>query len=124
MPDPPTLAQIRKSVAEHPEKFAALLTDPLLAGTFGTIDGERLKRPPQGYDESTPYVEYIKLKNWAAMVEPKGWLGRTEGLVGEIVETCRAAFPLVRWLREALSGSGEGEYLSPEDVDRLAESGL
>ena len=33
--------------------------------------------------------------------------------------TFRAMFPLIRWLREALTSSSP-EYLSPQDIDRLA----
>jgi uncharacterized protein (TIGR02453 family) len=120
MPEPGTLGQIRKFIAEHPEKLEAVLADPTFASTLGKIDGERLKRPPQGYDESTPLIEYVKLKSFTAGIEPKGWLGRTDGLADEVIGGFRAMFPLIGWLREALSGSADAEYLSPEDIDRLA----
>ena len=29
-------------------------------------------------------------------------------------------FPLIRWLREALTGSSDLGYLSPQEIDRLA----
>jgi uncharacterized protein (TIGR02453 family) len=120
MPDPATLARIRKHIAEHPERLSAVLADPAFTATFGTIGGERLKRPPQGYDETTPHIEFIKLKSFTADVEPHDWLARSDTQAEEIAAGCRAMFPLIRWLREALGGGGDLGRLSPQEIDRLA----
>ncbi len=105
MPDSAMLAAIRKYIAEHPERLKAVLVDPGFAAAFGKIDGERLKRAPQGYEEDTPGIEHIKLKSFTAQVVPTGWLGRTGGLRDEIVSTFHAMLPLILWLREALTGA-------------------
>lgn len=123
MPEPTILGQIRQHISEHPEQLAAVLADPAFAATFGTLEGERLKRPPQGYAETTPGIEFIKLKSFTAGREPPGWLARREQLADEIVAACRALFPLIRWLRAALVGSSDLGYLSPQEVDRLAGLG-
>jgi uncharacterized protein (TIGR02453 family) len=120
MPDPATLARIRQHIAEHPERLSEVLADPAFTATFGTIGGERLKRPPQGYDETTPHIEFIKLKSFTADVEPADWLARSDALAEEIVAACRAMHPLIRWLREALGGGGDLGRLSPQEIDRLA----
>jgi len=119
MPDPKTLDLIRRHVAEHPERLAAVQADPAFAARFGSIGGERLKRPPRGYDETTPGIEFIKLKSFIASVEPAGWLDRADNLASEIVEMYQAMFPLMQWLRAALTGSSDLGYLSPQEVDRL-----
>ncbi|MCX6032148.1 MAG: DUF2461 domain-containing protein [Chloroflexi bacterium] len=123
MPEPMILGQIRQQIAEHPERLAAVLAEPAFAATFGTLEGERLKRPPQGYDETTPGIAFIKLKSFTASSEPWGWLPRSGHLADEIVTACRALFPLIRWLRAALTGSGDLGYLSPQEIDRLAGLG-
>jgi uncharacterized protein (TIGR02453 family) len=120
MPGSSILGQIRQHIAEHPERLAAVLADPAFAAVYGTIDGERLKRPPQGYDEQTPGIEYIKLKSFTAGIEPEGWLARADDLADEIAATFRALYPLIRWLREALTGRDDPGYLSPQELDRLA----
>jgi len=107
MPETAILGRIRQHIAEHPERLSAVLADPAFAATFGTIDGDRLKRPPQGYDETTPGIEFIKLKSFTAGIEPAGWLARGDRLTDEIVTAFRAMFPLIRWLREALTGTGD-----------------
>ena len=123
MPEPTILGQIRQHIAEHPERLSAVLADPAFAATFGMIDGERLKRPPQGYDETTPGIEFIKLKSFTAGIEPTGWLARGDNPADEIVTAFRAMFPLIRWLRAALTGSGDLGYLSPQEIDRVAGMG-
>ena len=120
MPEPATLARVRKHIAEHPERLSEVLADPAFTATFGTIGGERLKRPPQGYDETTPHIEFIKLKSFTADVEPHDWLARSAVLAEEIAAACCAMFPLIRWLREALGGGGDLGRLSPQEIDRLA----
>ena len=123
MPEPTILGQIRQHIAEHPERLSAVLADPAFAATFGTIDGERLKRPPQGYDNATPGIEYIKMKSFTAGIEPAGGLARGDKLADEIVTAFRAMFPLIGWLRAALTGSSDLGYLSPQEIDRLAGLG-
>jgi uncharacterized protein (DUF2461 family) len=80
-----------------------VLDDRAFAETFGGVSGERLKRPPQGYDESTLGIEHIKLKSFTADRVPAGWLARSAGLRDEIMADFRALLPLILWLREALS---------------------
>jgi uncharacterized protein (TIGR02453 family) len=125
MPAPPILGQIREYIAEQPERLAAVLADPTFAAVYGTIEGERLKRPPQGYDEQTPGIEFIKLKSFTAGFEPEGWLARADNLTlaSEIVAAFQALFPPIRWLREALTGRDDPGYLSPREFDRLAGLG-
>jgi uncharacterized protein (DUF2461 family) len=89
-----------------------VLADPVFAAAFGTIGGDRLKRPPQGYDESTPGIEFIKLKSFTAMREPQGWLAHGDRLAEELVTSFQALFPLIRWLREGLTSSESGSPAS------------
>jgi uncharacterized protein (TIGR02453 family) len=102
-PERDNLNRIRQYIAEHPERLEAVLADPAFAATFGAIGGDSLKRPPQGYDEDTPGIEFIKLKSFAAMTEPEGWMERGNAVSDDIVTAFRALFPLIRWSRDALS---------------------
>jgi uncharacterized protein (TIGR02453 family) len=102
MPEPALLARIRAYIAAHPERLAAVLQEPAFAAAFGELDqGERLKRPPQGYEEGTPGIEWIKLKSFTAGAAPAGWQERGDGLGEWLVEQFRILSPLILWLRAA-----------------------
>ncbi len=104
MPEPRQLALIRRHIAEQPARLAAVLEAPEFVATFGTLEGERLKRPPQGFDESTPYIEMIKLKSFSVGRVLSGWRDGPERAADQAISTFRAMYPLVNWLREALGG--------------------
>ena len=104
MPPPPILGQIRQYIADHPEQLAAVLADASFSAVYGAIEGERLKRPPQGYDERTPGIEFIKLKSFTAGIKPEDWLVHADSLVDDLSAAFRALFPLIHWLRQALAG--------------------
>ena len=108
LPEPATLAHVRQHIAEHPERLSNVLADPAFAATFGTIGGERLKRPPQGYDETTPHIEFIKLKSFTADVEPHDWLARSDALAGEIAAACPRDVPA-----DSLAARGAGRRRRP-----------
>ena len=69
--------------------------------------------PPQGYDEDTPGIEFIKLTSFTAMTEPGGWIERGDAVSNDIVTAFRALFPPIRWSREALGGSQDAPSPSP-----------
>lgn len=106
MPPPPLLAQIRQHIAQDPAQLAALLADVSFRTTYGDIGGERLKRPPQGYDEDTPYIDYIRLKSLSVSHEPADWLAHAVTLDEQIVRYFHALLPLITWLRKALGVEG------------------
>jgi uncharacterized protein (TIGR02453 family) len=103
-PDATQLGLIRRHIAEQPARLAAVLEAPEFAATFGKLDGERLKRPPQGYDESTPYIEIIKLKSFTVGRELMGWRDRPDTAPDEVIDVFHAMHPFINWLREALAG--------------------
>jgi uncharacterized protein (DUF2461 family) len=81
------------------------LDRPGFESTFGGLwDGDRLKRPPAGFSESTPMIDVVKLKSFIVerdrdvrdpSGDPRGW----------VMETFRAMHPFILWLREALAGA-------------------
>ena len=122
MPEPTVLARIRAHIAAHPDRLSAVLADPRFAATYGEIQGERLKRPPQGYGEDSPGIEHIKLKSFTGGLTPEAWPRGGGELAGYLVERFGDLLPLIAWLREALGNGSVPDYLTPRDLDRLAGS--
>lgn len=64
MPDGPLLKKIRQEIDYNFSEFERIVTAKSFKKMFGEIDGEKLKKAPQGYDESNPAIEYLKLKSF------------------------------------------------------------
>jgi uncharacterized protein (TIGR02453 family) len=61
-PDTPSLAGIRKAIVDDPAAWKKLVGGKTLRSTF-TREGDRLKRPPRGFDAEHPLVEDLKRKD-------------------------------------------------------------
>lgn len=61
-PDAPTLRKIRDHIVEEPDAWKKASRGRRFTGTF-VQDGERLSRPPRGYDPEHPLVEDLMWKD-------------------------------------------------------------
>lgn len=110
MPPAEPLARLRTSIAEHPERLQKVLRSRGFKKTFGDLRGDdRLKRPPRGYGEDAPLIEYIKLKSFIVWRETDARALTHDGALTYVVDSFRAALPLVDWVRAALEGIGEAD---------------
>ena len=67
-----------------------------------TLEGERLLRPPRGFDTNHPFIEDLKMKNFVASValsEDQICGGK---LMRDFVSACRKMTPLVEFTTKAL----------------------
>lgn len=62
-PAPTRLAAWRAAVTGDRERVRAAVEDPAFTGTFGAVDGDRLKRAPTGFAPDDPDIELLKLKD-------------------------------------------------------------
>lgn len=102
MPEADTLARIRTDIAQRPAALDAVLEDETFARTFGDFDGPRLQRPPRGFDETTPHLAHIKLKSFTVGREVEAQSLGEDQVAPFIVATCRAMYPAIQWLRDAV----------------------
>ncbi|HET6513173.1 MAG TPA: DUF2461 domain-containing protein, partial [Candidatus Kapabacteria bacterium] len=65
-PEPPQLKRIRQTISEEFKTLQKLLSDANFRKEYpdGFVEGEKLKRIPQGYSEDDPAAEYLKMKNF------------------------------------------------------------
>ena len=68
-------------------------------------DGEvKLSRPPKGYDENNPAIEYLKLKSFVAMSPLTDEQITDKKFVATAVKAFTALHPLIIFLNKALEG--------------------
>ncbi len=101
MPPSDWLKAIRKEIAFNAAEFKKIIGNKNFVKYFGGIDGEKLQRPPQGFDADHPEIELLKYKSYLAvhMMSNKD-LGM-KNLEKHIADVFKAMYPLNKFLREA-----------------------
>lgn len=66
MPPNEWLNAIREKIIENPAEFLKITGNRDFINRFGTIDGEKLKKVPRGFDPHHPQAELIKYKSYLA----------------------------------------------------------
>lgn len=101
-PPNPVLNNIRTAIVERPDSWEKVVRDRKLVKRFGRIEGERLKRPPRGYDADHPLVEDLKRKSFFLKQPLDDSLALTPKFINEVVQAYIAAAPLIRFITTAL----------------------
>ena len=65
-PDAQVLAKIREFITDNPAAWQAALAHPPFRNHY-RLSGERLTRPPRGYDADHPLIEDLKRKDFIAL---------------------------------------------------------
>lgn len=95
-PDSPTLTRVRLAIAERPKAWADV------KATGIEIRGDRLKRPPVGFDASHRFIEDLKLKDFFSL-EPFTQAQVTSAdFLDRYVASCERVAPLMGFISQAL----------------------
>ncbi len=101
-PDNDVLKKIRNALATEPKKFTAMLKNKRFAETFGALSDEnRMSRPPKGYAADLPLIEQIKNRHFICVAEISLKKKPPKDIAVWLADHFAAAYPLVKWLREA-----------------------
>lgn len=63
-PEAPQLKAIRTAIYKNPKLYKELVSDTQFTQTFGTVQGDRLKLAPKGFDKNFPDIELLKNKHY------------------------------------------------------------
>ena len=95
-PDAPALKQVRDHMVVCPKEWKAVLS------ARPEIIGDSLKRPPAGYDAEHPFVEDLKRKEFAVLIQFTDRQVLAPGFLDRYLKACQSAGPLVRFLAKAV----------------------
>ncbi len=104
MPNADHLRAVRSHLVDNLARFEKLLASKPLIQTGGTLQGEKLIRPPKGYPADHPAIEWIKHKQWYFWVELDPALATKPAAVNEVVSRFKVMAPVVEFLNEPLIG--------------------
>jgi uncharacterized protein (TIGR02453 family) len=66
LPPSDVLNAIRQEIDYHSQEFSKIVLAKKFVSEFGGITGDRLTRPPKGYDANNEMIEFIKMKSFIA----------------------------------------------------------
>ena len=95
-PDARTLTMIRTAIVERPKEWQAVRRSKL------AIEGERLSKPPRGFDPNHQFVEDLKLKDFVNSMMFSEKQVCSPGFLMEFAAECKKTVPLVRFLTTAV----------------------
>ncbi len=103
MPDGKQLRALRESIVAEPDAFLDVISEDRFKELFGSIQGEKLKKSPQGFPADHPMVEHLKHKQFFVGRDFKESSVFAASFAEEVADTFRAILPLMTWLHESLA---------------------
>ncbi|MEZ5593468.1 MAG: DUF2461 domain-containing protein [Gammaproteobacteria bacterium] len=97
------LGHIRDTLAEDPEHWRKITTQPAFVQQFGTVQGEQLKRVPRGFDPQHPLAEDLKRKTFFAGTELAPASALEAAFVDEVAAHFETAAPFMQFITTALA---------------------
>jgi uncharacterized protein (TIGR02453 family) len=104
MPMPPELSKIRQEIDYNFSDWKAIVQSKAFKNIFtkGVEGIESLQRPPKGYDENNPAIEYLKMKSYIATVELNNNDLTNKKILKTIETVCKQLKPMLDFLNAAI----------------------
>lgn len=103
-PMPDKLAAIRQEIDYNFEEFKSILEHKEFVKHFGLLTGDKLQRPPKGYDAENPAIEFIKHKGFLAFLKIDDKNLTEKELLKHCLSAFKAMKPLNDFLNRAILG--------------------
>jgi len=101
-PDASALQRIRQRIVEEPAAWKRASRAKAFTGTF-EMAGDRLKRPPKGFDPDHPLIDDLKWKDYIGLAEMDDSFVTKSDLPKQLTKSFKAGTPFMRFLCDALN---------------------
>jgi uncharacterized protein (TIGR02453 family) len=103
LPDAPQLAQIRQEIDYNFAAFKKIVTSKIFTKHFasGVHSESKLSRPPKGYNDTNPAIEFLKLKGFIVTNKITDTALQDKTATKEIAKQFAAMKPLIDFLNAA-----------------------
>lgn len=105
MPEPDGLKKVRQEIDYCLEEFAGIVTNKKFVKIYNGLENSedlKLSRPPKGYDDTNPAIEYLKFKSFVATGYINDEELTTKGFEKKILEAFEAIQPLLHFINRAI----------------------
>lgn len=102
MPETESLNNVRQEIDYNLDEFKKILAHKDFKKYFEALGGDKLSRPPKGYEADNPAVEFLKHKSYLAyhQVDDKVVLGKDYGKY--VNQVFKAMYPLLVFLNRGM----------------------
>ncbi len=100
-PDADALAKIREAIAEYPDRWKSAVSGKAFKAAC-ELWGEKLLRPPKGFDPAHPYIEDLKRKDFVAMASFTEADACKPEFADRVAEVYRVSSPFMSFLTKAV----------------------
>ena len=102
-PSADTLKQVRQEIDYNVDEFTRILHAPRFQQLFGALQGEKLKRVPQGYEANHPQAELLKMKSYLVMHPVKDSQVIQKDFLPQVLQVFQAIIPFNQFLNTAVN---------------------
>jgi len=100
-PGSDTVGKVRDAIVAKPDRYRRILANRTFRAHLQS-GGERLKRPPNGYDPDHPLIEELKRKDFVASQTFDEKMACAPDFMTRFAASCRAAGPFMEFLTRAV----------------------
>ncbi|MDV3952823.1 TIGR02453 family protein [Elizabethkingia anophelis] len=99
-PNSDVLKKFRKEISYNKEEFLSIIENPTFKKNF-KIEGEKLKKIPQGFEKEDPMAEYLKYKEMILIHSFEDTEITSSKFVQEIGKLFKIALPFNQFVKES-----------------------
>ena len=100
-PDGKSLGKIRDGIVEQSDLWKKITTRKSFTGGC-TLSGDKLKRPPRGYDKDHPFVEDLKRKDFVTFTKFMEKDACAADFMTRFARVCRNAAPFMKFISDTI----------------------
>ena len=103
LPPSASLQAIRQEIDYNGEEFLKIVESKKFKSEFGSLVGDKLTRPPKGYDLDNPMIEYLKMKSFIAEKRFNEEEFSEEILLKTVVDSAKILMPLNNFILRSIN---------------------
>ncbi len=101
-PDNQACGMIRQAIVDQPQVWKKIVRNATFKKTFGSLQGDSLKRPPRGFDPDHPLIDDLKRKDFIVVKKFSQKKICSSEFMAQFYKTCQTAKPFAKFLTQAV----------------------
>ncbi|MEZ0006941.1 uncharacterized protein (TIGR02453 family) [Flavobacterium sp. 28YEA47A] len=110
-PNTEDIKRIREDISFDPEPLRKIINSKSFIATFGSLQGEQLKKAPKGFDTADEAIDLLRYKQFLLVRKFTDVEVLSPSFLKEADQTFRNMRPFFDYMSEVLTTDGNGERL-------------